>query len=300
MTSSTRSPTTAPTAAKPGGPKRRTKIEPFNKVHGSPAASTCATDGERIVSYFGSCGLFCYDLAGKELWKHEMPTAVDARRFRHGRFAASLSMALVVLMRDVAKDPQIIALDIATGNLKWEKKRESKSSFRHADGVEYARGQVHRRARLRQDDRLQHQERRPRLVRRRDAGRCCTTPVAADGNLFFAGWSPGDPDDKDFQMPTFDAILKRTTPTRTAPSPKQKPRRRGFKDFFDNQDANKDGKITPRRMGCRLEVCREFEKQRVCTEAGRQRRRHRIAACCGSKRRACRMSRRRFSIAAST
>ena len=37
---------------------------------------------------------------------------------------------------------------------------------------------------------------------------CCTTPVAADGNLFFAGWSPGDPDDKDFKMPTFDDILK--------------------------------------------------------------------------------------------
>ena len=36
---------------------------------------------------------------------------------------------MVVLMRDVAKDPKIIALDVATGNPKWEKKRESKSSF---------------------------------------------------------------------------------------------------------------------------------------------------------------------------
>ena len=32
-------------------------------------------------------------------------------------------------MRDVSNDPKIIALDIATGKLKWEKKRESKSSF---------------------------------------------------------------------------------------------------------------------------------------------------------------------------
>jgi hypothetical protein len=31
------------------------KIESFYKSEGSPAASTCATDGQRIVSYFGSC-----------------------------------------------------------------------------------------------------------------------------------------------------------------------------------------------------------------------------------------------------
>ena len=38
-------------------------IEAFHKIEGSPAASTPATDGERIVSDFGSCGLFCYDLS---------------------------------------------------------------------------------------------------------------------------------------------------------------------------------------------------------------------------------------------
>jgi len=50
-------------------------IEKYFQGEGSPAASTPATDGERIVSYFGSCGVFCYDLAGKEVWKHELPTA---------------------------------------------------------------------------------------------------------------------------------------------------------------------------------------------------------------------------------
>jgi hypothetical protein len=43
------------------------RIEAYHKTEGSPAASTPATDGERVVSYFGSCGLFCYDLSGKEL-----------------------------------------------------------------------------------------------------------------------------------------------------------------------------------------------------------------------------------------
>jgi len=26
------------------------------------------TDGERVVTYFGSAGMFAYDLEGKELW----------------------------------------------------------------------------------------------------------------------------------------------------------------------------------------------------------------------------------------
>src|SRR6058998_2795333 len=51
------------------------QIEAYFKPEGSPAASTPATDGQRIVSYFGSCGLLCYDLSGKELWKYELPTA---------------------------------------------------------------------------------------------------------------------------------------------------------------------------------------------------------------------------------
>src|SRR5207245_683045 len=32
------------------------KVEPFEKKEGSPAASTPATDGERLVVYFGSYG----------------------------------------------------------------------------------------------------------------------------------------------------------------------------------------------------------------------------------------------------
>src|SRR4249920_1086349 len=59
-------------------------IEAFHKAEGSPAASTPATDGQRIVSYFGSCGLFCYDLAGKELWRYELPTVTTAAGFGTG------------------------------------------------------------------------------------------------------------------------------------------------------------------------------------------------------------------------
>src|SRR6516225_1992620 len=52
------------------------KIEGFFKKGGSPVQSTPATDGKRIFAFFGSCGVICYDLTGKELWQFEMPMAV--------------------------------------------------------------------------------------------------------------------------------------------------------------------------------------------------------------------------------
>jgi outer membrane protein assembly factor BamB len=47
--------------------RRAAPTERIEKVHavGSPATATPATDGERVVAYFGSCGLLCYDFAGK-------------------------------------------------------------------------------------------------------------------------------------------------------------------------------------------------------------------------------------------
>lgn len=42
-------------------------------IHGTNTycAASPATDGERVVAFHGSAGLYCYDLAGKELWKKD-------------------------------------------------------------------------------------------------------------------------------------------------------------------------------------------------------------------------------------
>ena len=63
------------------------KIEGYQKTESSPAASTPATDGKRIVSYFGSCGLICYDLSGKELWQLRASDRRDDGRFWQRRVA---------------------------------------------------------------------------------------------------------------------------------------------------------------------------------------------------------------------
>lgn len=42
-------------------------------IHGTNTycAASPATDGERVVVFHGSAGMYCYDFAGKELWKKE-------------------------------------------------------------------------------------------------------------------------------------------------------------------------------------------------------------------------------------
>src|SRR5260370_42392499 len=72
----------------------------------------------------------------------------------------------------------------------------------------------------------------------------CASPVVADGTLFFAGWSPGGPDDKEFQMPTFDALLKQGETNKDGVLSREEAQKTFVKDFFDSIDTNQDGKIT--------------------------------------------------------
>lgn len=219
------------------------EIEKFEKKHGSPAASTCATDGERIVSYFGSCGLFCYDLAGNELWPYEMPPAQTIAGFGTGN-SPIIADGLVILDREELKDPKILAIELATGKPKWQTKRESNSAFATPaiwdtpEGKQIATPGFKRMIgyELASGKEVWHVEGMPSAA--------CTTPVTADGNLFFAGWSPGDPGDKDFQMPQFDAILKEGDTDKDGIFSKEESLKTPHKDFFDVQDADKDGKLT--------------------------------------------------------
>src|SRR5262245_30680699 len=52
--------------------RRSVTAEQVEEVHelSSHAASTPATDGERVYVYFGSYGLVCYDLDGNRKWEN--------------------------------------------------------------------------------------------------------------------------------------------------------------------------------------------------------------------------------------
>jgi outer membrane protein assembly factor BamB len=220
------------------------KIEPFNESEGSPAASTPATDGERIVSYFGSCGLFCYDLVGKELWKREMPAVETLGNFGSG-VSPIIADDTVVLLRDEPRDAKIIALDVATGQPKWERKRESKVSYSTPAvwstpaGKQIAAPGAMRMIGydLKSGEERWHVQGMPSA--------CCASPSTSDGLLYFAAWAPGAADDKEFQMPSFDQLLKGEGGDADGDGviSKEEASKGQLKSFFDAQDGNHDGKL---------------------------------------------------------
>jgi outer membrane protein assembly factor BamB len=218
------------------------QIEPYHKTEGSPAASTPATDGKRIVSYFGSCGLFCYDLSGKELWKFELPTAATAGDFGSG-VSPILVNDIVILVRDEKKEPKILAVNAVTGSRKWEQKRLSTASYCTPVVWDAPTGRqivAAGHARMIGYDLKSGAEKW--FLNGMPSG-CCPSPVIADGTLFFAGGGPSGPDEKEMQMPTFDAMLKDLDKNNDGALSREEAEK-AFQGFFDNQDANKDGKIT--------------------------------------------------------
>lgn len=219
------------------------EIEQYHKSEGSPAASTPATDGERIVSYFGSCGLFCYDLAGKEQWKIEMPTVTTVGDFGTG-VSPILVDGLVILLRDEKQDPKLVVIDAKTGSVVWEKKRQSTSSFATPvvwDTPEGKQIVAPGFGRLIGYD-LKSGDEKWYVVGMPSC--CCASPVTANGDLFFAAWSPGDPEEKDFKMPAYDDFLKQGDKDGNGELSKAESVGTHIQNFFDSNDANKDGVLT--------------------------------------------------------
>jgi outer membrane protein assembly factor BamB len=242
------------------------RLEAFYAAEGSPAASTPATDGTRIISYFGSCGLFCCGLDGKELWKVEMPPASS------GGFGSGVSPIVadgtVVLVRDGNKEAKILALDTATGSVRWEKKRLSAISYCTPVVWDTPTGKQvvsagH--ARIVGYDLKTGAERWS--VNGMPSGPC-SSPAIARGTLFYAGWSPGGPDDKESQMPSFDTMLKQGDVNKDGVLSKEEAEKMGFKDFFDNFDRNGDGKITRDEWEAILKFIAEGKNSAFAVSAG--------------------------------
>lgn len=93
--------------------------EQIEKVHpiSSPVTATPAADGERVYVYFGSCGLFCYDFAGKQQWI--VPLPIPKTRFGSGTSPIVVG-ELVILNRDEQNDPYLVAFDRHTGRIVWK------------------------------------------------------------------------------------------------------------------------------------------------------------------------------------
>lgn len=217
------------------------QLEEFHQSEGSPAASTCATDGQRVVSYFGSFGLICHDFAGQELWRHPLPRAETAGGFGSGA-SPTLAGGLVLLNRDLLRGCSLLAVDVQTGKQVWETPRpDVTQSFGSAitwknQGVD----EVVMSGSLK----LKGYDLRTGKERWSYTGLpsfTCTTPVLGDGLLFFGGWSPGK---SDAPMPTFAQLAAGLDKNKDGAITPDEAKGTDLEPFFRAQDFNGDGKIT--------------------------------------------------------
>ena len=107
------------------------------------ANTTLITDGQRLVGFFGSEGLYCFDLNGKQLWTKDLGVINNSW---HGiGWGYSSSPALfrdrIVLLCDDPKNPFLGAFQLSDGKELWRVSRKGAcegswgTPFVHSDGA---------------------------------------------------------------------------------------------------------------------------------------------------------------------
>ena len=86
------------------------------------ASASPITDGERLFAFFGSNGLYAYDLDGELLWEKDLGDQTTRRGFGEGASPA-LAKGLLIVPWDHEGESFIVALDAETGEQVWRTER---------------------------------------------------------------------------------------------------------------------------------------------------------------------------------
>ncbi|MGE0610081.1 MAG: PQQ-binding-like beta-propeller repeat protein [Pirellulales bacterium] len=184
--------------------------ESLEKIHGigSYAQPTPATDGERVVSMFGSSGLYCHDVEGRLLWSHSMGPFVND-------FGAGSSPIIVddrvILCQDHDLDSFLAAYDKQTGKLLWKADR-SEFPRNYCTPVVWQSGgkkQIVVAATLRVVGYDWETGEELWTVRGLSRAVCVTPAVGDDGVLYVAGWSAGADAEQKITIEPFDTVIRR-------------------------------------------------------------------------------------------
>lgn len=110
--------------------------QPVDKRHikATYANSTPATDGRLVVAWFGSQGVYAYDVNGRFLWKVDLGRldlgAYDIPTYEWGPASSPIIWnGLVILQCDTQTDSFLLALDAVTGKTVWKTDRDELPSW---------------------------------------------------------------------------------------------------------------------------------------------------------------------------
>ena len=106
-----------------------TPHEGYHKTYGSFASSSPVTDGEHLFAFFGSWGIYCYDLDGKLAWTKSFDVKMQMRNAFGEGVAPVLYGDSLILNFDQEGPSFIVVLDKNTGEERWRQDRDEPSTW---------------------------------------------------------------------------------------------------------------------------------------------------------------------------
>lgn len=94
-------------------------FEPGEVTHGTNpyCGATPVADGERVVVWHGSAGVFCYDFEGKEIWKADLGAVTHIWGYGSSPI---LYDGKVILNYGPGKQTFVVALNLEDGSIAWK------------------------------------------------------------------------------------------------------------------------------------------------------------------------------------
>jgi outer membrane protein assembly factor BamB len=103
--------------------------EGYHHIYGSFASNAPATDGERVYAFFGSRGLFVYDLNGKLIWQKDLGLKMQMRLAFGEGTGVVVDDGRIYLQFDHQGEGFVVALNAADGKELWRAPRMENSSW---------------------------------------------------------------------------------------------------------------------------------------------------------------------------
>ena len=97
--------------------------EGYHPTYGSFASNSPVTDGRHVVAFFGSRGVYCYDMDGNKIWEKDFGLQLKMfMTFGEGSWPM-LEGSTLLLLFDHEGESFLVALNVATGRELWRTAR---------------------------------------------------------------------------------------------------------------------------------------------------------------------------------
>jgi outer membrane protein assembly factor BamB len=111
--------------------------EGYHPTYGSFASNSPVTDGKYVYAFFGSRGIYCYDMDGNLVWEKDYGVSMSMRMGFGEGMAPVLSGDRLILVFDHEGDSFISVLDKKTGKEVWRVSRDEGSQWAAPLVVDY-------------------------------------------------------------------------------------------------------------------------------------------------------------------